>query len=276
MSLRRVGWTRGICHDCVRPSCQECEIHRFRLHRAISRRSLWEHAFDERTRNHKGNVAEADIAAEAIKLGVPVLKPLVEHTRYDLVFDLGQRLLRVQCKWAPLTGDVVSVNADEQLATRAEAVRFCATYIADEIDAVAVYCEDSRRVLSLPGRDVRRQCGGAICASRPPGMASGRGLNWASRLSAIWGCSSAGQSAASGTPEAVGSSPTSSTLPFSPAQQVVGAHDFRNRFGWYMERAAAGEEFFVTRRGKPYVRLLPARDQLDLDAAPANGGSAGP
>jgi prevent-host-death family protein len=43
-----------------------------------------------------------------------------------------------------------------------------------------------------------------------------------------------------------------------------------------MERAAAGEEFFVTRRGKPYVRLLPARDQLDLDAAPANGGSAGP
>ena len=59
-------------------------------------------------------------------------------------------------------------------------------------------------------------------------------------------------------------------------EHVSAAHDFRNRFGWYMERAAAGEEFFVTRRGKPYVRLLPARDQLDLDAAPANGGSAGP
>jgi prevent-host-death family protein len=45
-----------------------------------------------------------------------------------------------------------------------------------------------------------------------------------------------------------------------------------------MERAAAGEEFLVTRRGKPYVRLLPARDQLDLDAAAAasNGGSAEP
>jgi len=25
-----------------------------------------------------------------------------------------------------------------------------------------------------------------------------------------------------------------------------------------MERAAAGEEFLVTRRGKPYVRLVPA------------------
>ena len=74
----------------------------------------------------------------------------------------------------------------------------------------------------------------------------------------------------------MGSSPTSSTLPFNLAQQVVGAHDFRNRFGWYMERAAAGEEFFVTRRGKPYVRLVPARDQLDLDAAAGNGGPAGP
>jgi hypothetical protein len=53
--------------------------------------------------NHKGNVAEATIAAAAIKLGVDVIKPLVEHTRYDLIFDLRPRLLRVQCKWAPLT-----------------------------------------------------------------------------------------------------------------------------------------------------------------------------
>jgi len=44
-----------------------------------------------------------------------------------------------------------------------------------------------------------------------------------------------------------------------------------------MEPAAAGEEFFVTRRGKPYVRLLPARDELDLDASASNGGGpAGP
>ncbi len=40
-----------------------------------------------------------------------------------------------------------------------------------------------------------------------------------------------------------------------------------------MERAAAGESFFVTRRGKPYVRLVPAREPLPLeqpaDPAPA-------
>jgi prevent-host-death family protein len=36
---------------------------------------------------------------------------------------------------------------------------------------------------------------------------------------------------------------------------VVGAHEFRNRFGWYLERAAAGEDIRVTRRGRPCIRL---------------------
>jgi prevent-host-death family protein len=38
---------------------------------------------------------------------------------------------------------------------------------------------------------------------------------------------------------------------------MVGAHNFRERFGWYLERAAAGDELLITRRGKPYARLLP-------------------
>jgi prevent-host-death family protein len=41
-----------------------------------------------------------------------------------------------------------------------------------------------------------------------------------------------------------------------------------------MERAAAGEEFLVTRRGKPYVRLLPARERLPLEEQ--KSGSARP
>jgi prevent-host-death family protein len=56
----------------------------------------------------------------------------------------------------------------------------------------------------------------------------------------------------------------------------VRANEFRRRFGWYMERSAAGEEFLVTRRGKPYVRLLPARDQLALRPGLGNGSGSGP
>jgi prevent-host-death family protein len=34
-----------------------------------------------------------------------------------------------------------------------------------------------------------------------------------------------------------------------------------------MQRAAAGERFLITRRGKPYVRLTPADEQTQLTAA---------
>ncbi|HEU4705610.1 MAG TPA: type II toxin-antitoxin system prevent-host-death family antitoxin [Solirubrobacterales bacterium] len=36
----------------------------------------------------------------------------------------------------------------------------------------------------------------------------------------------------------------------------VGAHQFRNHFGHYMEQAAAGVEVRVSRHGRPFVRLL--------------------
>ena len=89
--------------------------------------------------NYKGNVAETVITAEATKLGIPVLKP-VEHTRYDLVFELAGQLLRVQCKWAPLRGDVVAVNLmSSRYTSSGRQIR--RPYRASEIDAVAVYCE---------------------------------------------------------------------------------------------------------------------------------------
>jgi prevent-host-death family protein len=60
-------------------------------------------------------------------------------------------------------------------------------------------------------------------------------------------------------------------VPLAPLQRTrreVGAHDFRNHFGYYMERAAAGEEILVTRRGKPHARLgPPAASQPGLDLA---------
>jgi hypothetical protein len=50
------------------------------------------------TPNQKGAIAEAVIAAEAAKAGVLVLRPILD-ARYDLVFDTGNTLWRVQCKW---------------------------------------------------------------------------------------------------------------------------------------------------------------------------------
>jgi prevent-host-death family protein len=71
--------------------------------------------------------------------------------------------------------------------------------------------------------------------------------------------------------EVRGSSPLSSTpseLCDSREATTVGAHEFRNRFGWYLERAAAGETIHVTRRGRPHVELRPSLRQLELAEAP--------
>jgi antitoxin (DNA-binding transcriptional repressor) of toxin-antitoxin stability system len=45
-----------------------------------------------------------------------------------------------------------------------------------------------------------------------------------------------------------------------------------------MQRAHAGERFLITRRGKPYVRLVPAFDQQHLaaDPQPATAPSGSP
>ncbi|HET9185158.1 MAG TPA: type II toxin-antitoxin system prevent-host-death family antitoxin [Solirubrobacterales bacterium] len=41
-----------------------------------------------------------------------------------------------------------------------------------------------------------------------------------------------------------------------PTVETVGAHEFRNHFGYYMEQAAQGTEVLVSKRGQPFVRLL--------------------
>jgi prevent-host-death family protein len=70
---------------------------------------------------------------------------------------------------------------------------------------------------------------------------------------------------APGRREARGSNPLSSTSS-EDSRTVVGAHEFRNRFGWYMERAAAGEPILITRRGKAHLRLVAATPRLGLVA----------
>lgn len=57
--------------------------------------------------------------------------------------------------------------------------------------------------------------------------------------------------------EVVGSSPTSSTPGRTPAATSVGAEELRERLGAYLPRVRDGDEFVVTRRGRPYARLVP-------------------
>jgi hypothetical protein len=99
------------------------------------------------TTNQKGFVAETAVIHECAKLGVPVARPL-DDQRYDLVFDLGVKLLRVQCKWAARVGDVIAIRT--RTCRRAREGLIDRSYGRDEIDAIAAFCPETGSCYLLP------------------------------------------------------------------------------------------------------------------------------
>ena len=100
------------------------------------------------TTDQKGAVAELAIARAAAALGVGVFKPLTDGERYDLIFNLRPRLVRVQCKWAPIDGQTVIVRCYSNRRAR-EGLRR-RSYTASEADAIAAYSPDLDRSFFIP------------------------------------------------------------------------------------------------------------------------------
>jgi hypothetical protein len=100
------------------------------------------------TTDQKGAIAEMAIALRATLLGIDVYRPLAEGGRYDMIFDLNPRLVRVQCKWASRYGDVVIARACRARRNRDGLVR--RLYTPEEIDAFAIYCMEIERCFFVP------------------------------------------------------------------------------------------------------------------------------
>jgi hypothetical protein len=101
------------------------------------------------TTDQKGNIAETAIAAAAVRLGIDVYRPIGEGQRYDLIFDLSSRLLRVQCKWAARCGDVVVVRCYSSRRVAGGGV-LSRGYTPAEIDVIAAYCDQLDMCYLLP------------------------------------------------------------------------------------------------------------------------------
>jgi hypothetical protein len=209
--------------------------------------------------NAKGAIAEQEIMLAATGLGVPVLKPVAEHGRCDLALDVGGRIWRVQCKWGRLgpDGDVVIVNIRTSRFSPRGYVQ--GTYREDEFDLLGVYCGELDRCFLLPST-----------------LVAGVGLIHL-RLTAARNNQQACITLASdfdfeGAVAQLGRAPAwhaggqgfESPQLHSPgtAPIVIGSNPFRDRFGYWMDRVAAGETLLVTRRGKPRIRLSPATTPL--------------
>jgi PD-(D/E)XK nuclease superfamily protein len=100
------------------------------------------------TTDQKGNIAELKIAARATELGIDVYRPVGEGGRYDMIFVLGSRLLRIQCKWASIRNDVVAIRCYS--SRRGPDGFINRTYSSDEIDALAAYCPDLNQCFLVP------------------------------------------------------------------------------------------------------------------------------
>ena len=99
------------------------------------------------TTDQKGAVAELAIAKAAADLGIGVWGPYTVE-RYDLILDVRPGLLRVQCKWAGLHDNVISVPCSRNRRNRHGLLR--QYYSPEDIDAYAAYCPDAGKCYFLP------------------------------------------------------------------------------------------------------------------------------
>ena len=165
------------------------------------------------TTNQKGAVAEAQIAAAAVELGVGVARPLADE-RYDLILDLRPRLLRVQCKWAVRRGDVIVVTCRTNRRGPDGFIR--RTYEAGEIDAIAAYCAGVGQCYLLPP-EMSVGTTGVQLRLAPARNNQRSGINWArdfefrATLSRLFGPIAQLGERDAGSVEAAGSSPAGST-----------------------------------------------------------------
>ncbi len=202
-----------------------------------------------------------------------MLVPAVEHAPYDVVLDVDGVMIRVQVKSASLSRDGAVVVARLRRSRHTARSGYVAgTYSADEVDAFGVYCAEVDRCYLIPFADTH---GYGIVQLRLGAARNGQraSLRFAADYEFPGAVAQLGERRA-GSAKVRGSSPLSSissesrSAPEAPSA-TVGAHEFRNRFGWYLERAAAGETIRVTHHGKPHVELCrpAAAEEADLSDA---------
>ena len=94
------------------------------------------------TTNLKGDIAEQAAALHALKQGWGVLHPVGDRLSYDLVFDVRQRLAKVQVKAAWFDGAKSNYVVDNRRTKTNRRRMLRDTYDASDFDFALVYLKD--------------------------------------------------------------------------------------------------------------------------------------
>jgi PD-(D/E)XK endonuclease len=101
-----------------------------------------------------GDRSELEVAVALARAGYIVSKPLGENQRYDLVVDDGQRLSRVQVKTGRIRGSVMIFSCCSTHGHRRTTLQ--TRPYTGQIELLAVFCPDNRKVYLLPEADLGR------------------------------------------------------------------------------------------------------------------------
>jgi PD-(D/E)XK nuclease superfamily protein len=100
-----------------------------------------------------GQRTEAIVLAELVKRGHRVLIPFGVNHRYDLMLDLGEKFVRVQCKTARIEGSCVQFNCQSVRSNTKKVL--CRDYRGDA-DLFIAYCPQNDRVYAVPVDEAAR------------------------------------------------------------------------------------------------------------------------
>lgn len=105
-----------------------------------------------------GNITELEIMAYITKLGYQVSIPYGDRARYDQIWDINNKLLRVQVKTAHLDDNCNTLSINCHTTNRAEGRTKNRRYTKDEIDCIATYFNNRCYCIpieSVPSRSIK-------------------------------------------------------------------------------------------------------------------------
>lgn len=86
-----------------------------------------------------GNITELEVLTYITKLGYQVSIPFGDRARYDQVWDINGRLIKVQVKTAHLIGEGEAIEISCKSSNRSAGKNVNRRYTSEEIDFIASY-----------------------------------------------------------------------------------------------------------------------------------------
>jgi hypothetical protein len=101
----------------------------------------------------KGDLAELKVATDLLERGYRIAIPFGEDHDFDLILCRGDKLERIQVKYARSDGEVIAVKCYSHSLTNGR-IRQTKRYTEETIDWLAVYDATSKRCFYIPASDL--------------------------------------------------------------------------------------------------------------------------